>query len=137
MTVVSAYKDPAETLVVPTGREATKAADGDIALVPTVDETIQSFIEGLDTEGVTVEADPSVPNTYAITTDGSLGMDTLIDQVVALEGVTGLKITDGTNTAEYMPIGGDLATFKSQVAAMLPTLNEDPEVTLTMTVTVG
>ena len=86
---------------------------------------------------MTVEADPSVPNTYAITTDGSLGMDTLIDQVVALEGVTGLKITDGTDTAEYMPIGGDLATFKSQVAAMLPTLNEDPEVTLTMTVTVG
>lgn len=103
----------------------------------TIDEEVNSFIEGLDTEGVTVEADPSVPNTYTITTDGSLGMDSLIDQVVALEGVTGLKITDGTDTAEYMPIGGDLATFKSQVAAMLPTLNEDPEVTLTMTVTVG
>ena len=137
MTVVSAYKDPAETLVVPTGREATKAADGDIALVPTVDETVQSFIEGLNTEGVTVEADPSVPNTYNITTNGSMAMDNLIDQIIGLEGVTSLKISDGSTTAEYMPIGGDLTSFKSQVASMLPTLNEDPEVTLIMTVTVG
>lgn len=103
----------------------------------TIDEEVNSFIDGLDAEGVTVEPVPDTPNTYTITTDGSLGMDSLIDQVVALEGVTGLKITDGTDTAEYMPIGGDLATFKSQVAAMLPTLNEDSEVTLTMTVTVG
>lgn len=64
-------------------------------------------------------------------------MDSLIDQVVALDGVTGISITDGDTTASYAPVGGDLATFKSQVNAMLPTLNEDEAVTLTMTVTVG
>ena len=141
MVVQSAYLENEPTLTVPQGRSASKTAESDIALDETpseqIDEQVQSFIEGLSAEGVTVEADPSVPNTYSITTNGSMAVDSLIDQIVALEGVTGLKITDGTDTAEYMPIGGDLATFKSQVAAMLPTLNEDPEVTLTMTVTVG
>ena len=141
MVVQSAYLENEPTLTVPQGRSASKTAESDIALDETpseqIDEQVQSFIEGLSAEGVTVEADPSVPNTYSITTNGSMAVDSLIDQIVALEGVTGLKITDGSDTAEYMPIGGDLATFKSQVAAMLPTLNEDPEVTLTMTVTVG
>ena len=141
MVVQSAYLENEPTLTVPQGRSASKTAETDIALDETpseqIDEQVQSFIEGLSAEGVTVEADPSVPNTYSITTNGSMAVDSLIDQIVALEGVTGLKITDGRDTAEYMPIGGDLATFKSQVAAMLPTLNEDPEVTLTMTVTVG
>ena len=103
----------------------------------TVDEEVNSFIDGLDAEGVTVEPVEGSPNTYNITTNGSLSMDSLIDQVVALDGVTGISITDGDTTASYAPVGGDLATFKTQVNAMLPTLNEDEAVTLTMTVTVG
>ena len=103
----------------------------------TVDEEVNSFIDGLDAEGVTVEPVPDTPNTYTITTNGALTMDSLVDQVVGLEGVTGVSVTDGTDTASYAAIGGDLVAFKSQVNAMLPTLNEDEEVTLTMTVTVG
>ena len=64
-------------------------------------------------------------------------MDSLIDQVTGLENVTGVTVSDGTDTASYAPIGGDLAAFKSQVNAMLPTLNEDEMVTLTITVSVG
>lgn len=103
----------------------------------TVDEEVNSFIDGLDAEGVTVEPVPDTPNTYTITTNGALTMDSLIDQVTGLENVTGVTVSDGTDTASYAPIGGDLAAFKSQVNAMLPTLNEDEMVTLTMTVSVG
>ena len=141
MVVQSAYLPDEPKLTVPEGRSASKTAETDIAIDETpseeVDEQVKSFIDGLDAEGVTVEPVEGSPNTYNITTNGSLSMDSLIDQVVALDGVTGISITDGDTTASYAPVGGDLATFKSQVNAMLPTLNEDEAVTLTMTVTVG
>ena len=101
-----------------------------------VEEQIDSFIEGLNGEGVTVEAEPDVDNTYTIITDGSLDAGTMIDQIVAIEEVDGITISDGDTTATYVA-GGDLAAFKSQVNAMLPTLNEDAEVILTMTVDVA
>lgn len=141
MVVQSAYLPDEPKLTVPEGRSASKTAETDIALDNTpseeVDEEVNSFIDGLDAEGVTVEPVPDTPNTYTITTNGALTMDSLIDQVTGLENVTGVTVSDGTDTASYAPIGGDLAAFKSQVNAMLPTLNEDEMVTLTMTVSVG
>ena len=101
-----------------------------------VDEQIDSFIEGLNNEGVTVEADPDTPNTYTIITDGSLDTNTLIDQIAGIDQVTSITISDGDETATYTA-GGDISAFKEQVNGMLPTMNEDEEVILTMSVTVG
>ena len=107
-----------------------------ISTADAVEEQIDSFIDGLNGEGVSVEADPDVSNTYTIITDGSLNAGTMIDQIVSIEDVGGITISDGETSASYTA-GGDLATFKSQVNAMLPTLNEDAEVVLTMTVDVA
>lgn len=102
-----------------------------------IDEEVNSFIEGLSAEGVTVEADPETPNTYSITTNSEVGMDSLIDQIVALEGVTSITISDGDASATYNVADGDPTSFKAEVDAMMPTTNEQGEVILTMTVTVG
>lgn len=101
-----------------------------------VDEEVNSFIDGLDAEGVTVEAVPDTPNTYTVTTNGSLAMDSLIDQVAGINNVTSITVSDGSTTATYNA-GEDMSAFKTSVNAMLPTLNEQEEVTLTMTVNVG
>lgn len=102
-----------------------------------VDEDVNTIIEGLSTEGVTVETDPDTPNTYNITTNGAMAIDGLIDQVVAIENVTSVTITDGQETATYNLADGDLAAFKAAVDAMMPTTIEQGEVTLTMTVAVA
>ena len=137
MVVQSAYLKDEPTLTVPVDREAAKTEDTDIALVPTVEEQVDSFIEGLDAEGVTVEADPDTNNSYTITTStGSIANSGVFEDILSVEGVTGITVTNGSATATYTA-GGDLATFKTTVDAMVPKSNDAAPVTLTMTIDVA
>lgn len=103
-----------------------------------VDEEIHDIIDNLDNESVTIDpvagGDPneylvstSVPN--AITTTG------IIDDILALTGVSGLEASDGITTVSYAT-GGDLAAFKAAIDDMCPTANVDDEATITLKVIV-
>lgn len=136
MKVVSAYKTPEETLEIPEGRDASKAADGDIALDPSADDQINDIISSMT--GVTVEPDPETPNTYSITTNNGIISDTgLFDQITEIDNLTSIVVEDGTGKSETYTAGGDLEAFKTAVDAMIPKTNESGEVTLTMTVNIG
>ena len=102
-----------------------------------VEEQVDSFIEGLDAEGVTVEADPDTNNSYTITTStGSIANSGIFEDILSVEGVTGITVTNGSATATYTT-GGDLATFKTTVDAMVPKSNDAAPATLTMTIDVA
>ena len=136
MVVQSAYLEGEPTLTIPANTAASKTADGDITIpadADAVEEAVDSFIEGLDAEGVTVETGET-NNTYTITTDtGSLSGTGLFDDIASIDGVAGITVTDGgTGNATYTA-GGDLSAFKSAVDAMLPKSNDAAPVVLTMT----
>ena len=71
-------------------------------------------------------------NVYKVTTDTSVNLS-FIDQIVAISGFNNMQVSNGTDTLTYTN-DGILENFKSQVAAWMPTTNESPEVTLTITV---
>ena len=100
-----------------------------------VKEEIDTIIDGIQSDNVTITPDPEQENVYSIVTnDASLSTTNLFDQMAVLEGLATITVTDGEATATYTA-GGDLETFKTEVDAMLPTKVDDPEVVLTMTVT--
>ena len=102
----------------------------------TAKEEIDNIIDNIQSDNVTITPDPEQENVYSIVTnDASLATTNLFDQMAALEGMSTIVVTDGVSTATYTA-GGDLETFKAEVDAMLPTKVDDPEVVLTMTVTV-
>lgn len=81
-----------------------------------------------------ITPDPEVDNQFSIvTSDGSLSNSGLFESLAAVDGVTSIQVTNGSATATFTA-GGDMAAFKAEVDAMLPTKVDDPEVTLTMTV---
>lgn len=135
MVVQSAYLENEPTLTIPANTAASKTADGDITIAAdanAIEEAVDSFIEGLDAEGVTVEAGEA-NNTYTITVDDGLISDTgLIDSIAGVDGIASITVTNGTATATYNN-GGDLAAFKTEVDAMLPKSNDAEPVVLTMT----
>ena len=71
-------------------------------------------------------------NVYEMTTDKTVDLS-FMDQIVAIAGFNNMQVSNGTDTLTYTG-DGILEEFKSQVAAWLPTTNESPEVTLTITV---
>ena len=99
-----------------------------------VENTVDSFLEGLEYEGVIIEADPDTDNTYNIVTDnGSISECGLIDTVAAIEGVTSIVVSDGDNEVTYNA-DEDIAAFKAAVDNLIPKSNTSDVVTLTMTI---
>ena len=96
---------------------------------------INDFIDSIENENVTIEADPDTQNTYNVTTStGSLTETGIFDTIVAQDGVTSVVVTDGEATETYTVGTSDLSTFKAAVDAMVPNANVDDPVTLTVTV---
>lgn len=126
INVLSAYKDPAETLVVPAGRSAVKAADGDIALVLTPAEEVDQIMS--DIPG----AEETSDNVFEFTTDSQIDLS-FLDEIAAVDGFTSMQVTDGQTTYTFTG-DGLIDEFKTQVQSMLPASNEDPQVTLTLTI---
>ena len=132
MVVQSAYLENEPTLTVPAGREATKAADGDIAIVLTPEEQVDAIME--DIPGATETSN----NVYSIvTSNGSLENLAFLDEIAAIPGFTAMTVSDGVAAPVTFEAGGNMETFKTQVQALLPDSNEDPQVTLTLTVSVA
>ena len=72
-------------------------------------------------------------NVFAFTTtDGTISLY-FLDQIAAINGFSDMKISDG-QTEYTFTNDGVMDTFKEQIQTMLPTSNEDPQVTLTLTV---
>ena len=140
MVAQSAYLEDEPKLTIPAGMSASKTAETDLALdinTDEVEQAVDSFIEGLDAEGVKVEADPDINNTYTLTTSNGLLSNTgIFDDIAGVEGVAGITVTDGGSQTATYTAGGDLATFKSAVDAMLPKSNDAAPVVLTMTIDV-
>ena len=98
------------------------------------EEAIDSFIDSLESEGVTIEAVPESDNTYnVVTSTGNISETGILDTMVAQEGVTSVVVSDGEATETYTVGTSDLAAFKAAVDAMVPTANTDAPVTLTIT----
>ena len=98
------------------------------------EEAIDSFIDSLESEGVTIEAVPESDNTYnVVTSTGNISDTGILDTMVAQEGVTSVVVSDGEATETYTVGSSDLAAFKAAVDAMVPTANTDAPVTLTIT----
>lgn len=110
-----------------------ESQDGKYVVVESsVEDEVDEIIDGLT--GLEVEKDPLAENTYSITTSGeSVSESGLFDQVAALEGLKTITVSDGNTEVSYTT-GGDLDAFKASVDALCPQSNDDPEVTLTMTV---
>lgn len=103
-----------------------------VVIEETVEDEVDDIIDGLS--GLEVEKDPLIENTYSITTSGeSVSESGLFDQVAALEGLKSIVVSDGNTEVTYSA-GGDLDAFKASVDDLCPKTNDDPEVTLTMTV---
>lgn len=132
MVVQSAYLENEPTLTVPAGRGATKAADGDIAIVLTPEEQVDAIMG--DIPGATETSN----NVYSIvTSNGSLENLAFLDEIAAIPGFTAMTVSDGVAAPVTFEAGGNMETFKTQVQALLPDSNEDPQVTLTLTVSVA
>lgn len=72
-------------------------------------------------------------NVFAFTTtDGTISLD-FLDQIAAINGFSDMKVSDG-QTEYTFTNDGVMDTFKEQIQTLLPTSNEDPQVTLTLTV---
>ena len=126
IVVQSAYLVDEPKLTVPAGRDAAKTSGTDIAIVLTPEEQLDAIMASI--EGATETSN----NVYEVTTDTSVNLS-FIDQIVAISGFNNMQVSNGTDTLTYTN-DGILETFKSQVAAWMPTTNESPEVTLTITV---
>lgn len=126
IVVQSAYLVDEPKLTVPAGRDAAKTSGTDIAIVLTPEEQLDAIMASI--EGATETSN----NVYEVTTDTSVNLS-FIDQIVAIPGFNNMQVSNGTDTLTYTN-DGILETFKSQVAAWMPTTNESPEVTLTFTV---
>lgn len=126
IVVQSAYLVDEPKLTVPAGRDAAKTSATDIAIVLTPEEQLDAIMASI--EGATETSN----NVYEVTTDTSVNLS-FIDQIVAISGFNNMQVSNGTDTLTYTN-DGILETFKSQVAAWMPTTNESPEVTLTITV---
>lgn len=126
IVVQSAYLVDEPKLTVPAGRDAAKTSGTDIAIVLTPEEQLDAIMASI--EGATETSN----NVYEVTTDTSVNLS-FIDQIVAIPGFNNMQVSNGTDTLTYTN-DGILETFKSQVAAWMPTTNESPEVTLTITV---
>lgn len=97
------------------------------------EEEVNEIISGLS--GVEITPDPDTENQFSIvTTDGSLSNSGLFESLAAVEGVTSITVSKGDENAIYNVSDGDMSTFKAAVDAMLPAKVDDPEVTLTMTI---
>ena len=97
------------------------------------EEEVNEIISGLS--GVEITPDPDTENQFSIvTTDGSLSNSGLFESLAAVDGVTTITVSKGDENAVYNVSDGDMSTFKAAVDAMLPTKVDDPEVTLTMTI---
>lgn len=120
------------TLIVPSGRTATKTAEADMfTLVKTPDEEIDQVFDNLEDIDFVDEGD----NTFSITVaDGTIADSGLFDQVAAIEGVKTITVTDGADKTATYTAGGDLEAFKAEVDAMVPKDNLSGTVTLTMKV---
>lgn len=126
IVVQSAYLVDEPKLTVPAGRDAAKTSGTDIAIVLTPEEQLDAIMASI--EGATETSN----NVYEVTTDTSVNLS-FIDQIVAIPGFNNMQVSNGTDILTYTN-DGILETFKSQVAAWMPTTNESPEVTLTITV---
>ena len=126
IVVQSAYLVDEPKLTVPAGRDAAKTSGTDIAIVLTPEEQLDAIMDSI--EGATETSN----NVYEVTTDTSVSLS-FIDQIVSIPGFNNMQVSNGTDTLTYTN-DGILETFKSQVAAWMPTTNESPEVTLTITV---
>lgn len=126
IVVQSAYLVDEPKLTVPAGRDAAKTSGTDIAIVLTPEEQLDAIMASI--EGATETSN----NVYEVTTDTSVSLS-FIDQIVAIPGFNNMQVSNGTDTLTYTN-DGILENFKSQVAAWMPTTNESPEVTLTITV---
>lgn len=126
IVVQSAYLADEPKLTVPAGRDAAKTSATDIAIVLTPEEQLDAIMDSI--EGATETSN----NVYEVTTDTSVSLS-FIDQIVSIPGFNNMQVSNGTDTLTYTN-DGILETFKSQVAAWMPTTNESPEVTLTITV---
>lgn len=124
------------------GYEFTDTDDGkfQVTEVPTsevAEEAIDTIIESIDYEGMTVEADPETNNTYTIiTSTGAISDSGMFDEIANVENLASIVVSDGEQTATYTA-GGDLATFKTEVDAMVPKTIDEDEAILTMTVNVN
>ena len=132
MVVQSAYLEGEPTLTVPQGRDAAKTETGDIALVLTPEEQVDAIME--DIPGATETSN----NVYSIvTSNSSLENLAFLDEIAAIPGFTAMTVSDGVAAPVTFEAGGNMETFKTQVQALLPDSNEDPQVTLTLTVSVA
>ena len=99
------------------------------------EEAIDAFIDSIQDENVTIEADPDTENTYNIVTStGNLTDTGIFDTMINQEGVTSVVVTDGETTETYTVGTSDLSTFKAAIDAMIPDANVADPVTLTVTV---
>lgn len=100
-----------------------------------LEEAVDAIIDGVESETMSIEADPDTNNSYTIiTSNGTISDTGIFDQIAAVENLASIEVTDGDATATYTA-GGDLAAFKTEVDAMIPKGIDDTEVILTMTVT--
>lgn len=127
MVVQSAYLADEPKLTVPAGRTASKTDATDIAVDLTPEEQLDKIMAGIP--GANEESD----NVFAFTTtDGTISLD-FLDQIAAINGFSDMKVSDG-DTEYTFTNDGVMDTFKEQIQTLLPTSNEDPQVTLTLTV---
>ena len=98
-------------------------------------EEIDAFIETINVEGTTIEADPDTENTYNVTTQNNTISDTgLLQNIASQTGFAQMVVSDGVNPDVTYVASGDMDAFLAQVDALLPTKVDDPAVTLTITV---
>jgi len=99
----------------------------------TVENTVDTFLEGLSYEGVVIEADPEIDNTYEITTStGSITECGLIDEVAAIPGVVSITVSDGATELTHDVATGDIEAFKASIDELIPKSNTASEVTVSM-----
>lgn len=129
ITAKMAYLPNGDTLLIPAGRNANKAVgvDTKLELEKTPEEQLDEIMA--DIPGANEESD----NVFAFTTtDGTISLD-FLDQIAAINGFSDMKVSDG-QTEYTFTNDGVMATFKEQIQTLLPASNEDPQVTLTLTV---
>ena len=126
MVVQSAYQVNEPKLTVPQGRTASKTADTDIAIDLTTEEKMDNIM--IDIPGATETSN----NVYSISADSTLDLS-FIDEIVAIEGYTGMTVANGALNANHTA-GEPVDTLKSTIQGWLPDANSDPSITLTITV---
>lgn len=136
LTVKMPYLTEDDTLVIPVGREATKAAsDVRITLVATPEETVEAAIKAMEDAGIDV-TDEGDKTFNLTTTDGTISGTGVFDKIAEIPGLTSIAVTNGVKTETYSA-GGDLEAFKAAVDALLPKTNVAETVTLTMTIEIA